>query len=96
MRTVASLFAGIGGFALAFKRKGFVPIWANELDKYAAITYRWNHSEAQAIECDVKEFHPAKQGLKPPDVLTAGFPCQPFSSAGDRKGFEDKRGVLYE
>lgn len=43
--TVASLFAGMGGFALAFKRAGFAPTWANELDKYAAQTYRHNQSD---------------------------------------------------
>lgn len=45
---------------------------------------------------DVANFSPAYRGLDPPDVLTAGFPCQPFSSAGDRLGLEDERGVLYE
>jgi DNA (cytosine-5)-methyltransferase 1 len=94
-RTVASLFAGMGGFALAFKRKGFIPTWANELDKFAAQTYRHNHPESRLFEGDVRQFHPALERLPAPDVLTAGFPCQPFSSAGDRRGFEDDRGVLY-
>jgi DNA (cytosine-5)-methyltransferase 1 len=94
-RTVASLFAGMGGFSLAFKRNGFVATWANELDKYAAQTYRYNHPKSQLFEGDVRQFHPAHTGLPAPDVLTAGFPCQPFSSAGDRKGFNDDRGVLY-
>jgi DNA (cytosine-5)-methyltransferase 1 len=94
-RTVASLFAGMGGFALAFRRNGFVPTWANELDKFAAQTYRYNNPSSNLIEGDVRQFSPAKAGLPSPDVLTAGFPCQPFSSAGDRRGFEDDRGILY-
>lgn len=93
--SVASLFAGMGGFSLAFKRRGFIPTWANELDKFAGQTYRFNNPEVRLVECDIREFSPAKQGLNPPDVLTAGFPCQPFSCAGDRRGFEDARGTLY-
>jgi DNA (cytosine-5)-methyltransferase 1 len=89
------LFAGMGGFALAFKHAGFLPTWANELNKYAAQTYRHNHPNSRMIEGDVKNFSPHALGLAPPSVLTAGFPCQPFSSAGDRLGFDDDRGVLY-
>jgi DNA (cytosine-5)-methyltransferase 1 len=96
MYKVASLFAGLGGFALAFRRQGFQSIWANENDKFAAATYRCNNSDSQLYECDVEEFHPKELGLEVPDVLTAGFPCQPFSSAGDRLGFEDDRGHLYK
>jgi DNA (cytosine-5)-methyltransferase 1 len=93
--TVASLFAGLGGFSLAFRREGFVPIWANELDKFACLTHRHNHREVPVIECDVKSFSPRKLGLEPPDVLTGGFPCQPFSAAGERLGLDDERGMLY-
>lgn len=96
MLKVASLFAGMGGFSLAFRRKGFLSIWANEIDKHAAQTYRVNNTESDMYECDIREFHPAKLGLNPPDVLTAGFPCQPFSSAGYRRGLDDERGKLYE
>lgn len=96
MLKVASLFAGMGGFSMAFKRQGFSSIWANEIDKYAAQTYRHNSPESKMFECDVREFHPALLGLEPPDVLTAGFPCQPFSSAGHRRGLDDERGLLYE
>jgi DNA (cytosine-5)-methyltransferase 1 len=93
--TVASLFAGLGGFSLAFGRAGFVPVWANELDKFACATHEHNHPDVPVIPCDVREFSPLKLGLEPPSVLTAGFPCQPFSSAGERLGLEDERGTLY-
>ena len=96
MYTVASLFAGLGGFSLAFRRQGFNPIWANENDKFAAATYRHNHHDARLYDCDAEMFHPKELGLDVPDVLTAGFPCQPFSQAGDRLGFGDDRGVLYK
>jgi DNA (cytosine-5)-methyltransferase 1 len=93
--SVGSLFAGLGGFTLAFSRAGFVPLWANELDKFACATHRHNHRDVPVIACDVREFSPAGRGLEPPDVLTAGFPCQPFSSAGERLGLDDERGTLY-
>lgn len=93
--TVASLFAGMGGFSTGFRREGFKILWANELDKSAVQTYQHNHPDSAMYEGDVCEFSPAELGLPAPDVLTAGFPCQPFSSAGDRMGFDDDRGLLY-
>lgn len=93
--SVCSLFAGMGGFSTGFRRAGFKVIWANELDKSAVRTYEHNHPDCQMFAGDVRDFNPALLGLPPPDVLTAGFPCQPFSSAGDRLGLDDERGVLY-
>ncbi|HUQ21190.1 MAG TPA: DNA (cytosine-5-)-methyltransferase [Gemmatimonadaceae bacterium] len=94
--TVASLFAGLGGFSLAFRREGFSSIWANEFDKFACATHRHNHPDVPVIECNVKDFHPVVLNLEPPDILTAGFPCQPFSAAGERLGLDDERGTLYQ
>jgi DNA (cytosine-5)-methyltransferase 1 len=85
----------MGGFSLAFRRQGFRPIWANENDKFAVATYRHNNPDATVYDCDAALLNSKELGLEPPDVLTAGFPCQPFSQAGDRLGFEDARGVLY-
>lgn len=96
MYTVGSLFAGLGGFSLAFRRKGFKPIWANEIDKFAAATYRHNHPDTVLYDFDASELRPRERALPAPDVLTAGFPCQPFSQAGHRLGFEDNRGHLYK
>lgn len=96
MYTVASLFAGMGGFSLAFRRQGFKPIWANEKDKYAVATYRLNNPDTTLYDFDAEMLHPKELSIEPPDVLTAGFPCQPFSQAGHRLGLADDRGALYK
>lgn len=89
---VVSLFAGAGGLDLGFKKSGFNIVWANEYDKFAAATYRknlGNHMfEGDICSVDTKMIPQA-------DVLIGGFPCQPFSVAGYRKGFEDERGELF-
>lgn len=93
---VGSLFAGIGGVCLAFKKAGAKVLWANELDKYACKTYRANFAEHNLFECDVRTLTGAQiKTLGQTDILTAGFPCQPFSIAGHMLGFEDPRGNLF-
>lgn len=87
--SVGSLYAGIGGICMGFKKSGFDVIWANEYDKNACITYRENFKH-NLIEGDVLDLDLDK--IPSVDVLTAGFPCQPFSVAGYRKGFNDNRG----
>ena len=89
---VASLFAGIGGICRGFENAGAELVWANEIDPYACITYKENfkhtliESDIHLIDTkDVPEF----------DILTSGFPCQAFSIAGYRKGFNDERGNLF-
>lgn len=96
MYTVGSLFAGLGGFSLAFRRQGFQSLWANEKDKHAATTYRHNNPGTKLYDCDAEKLRPRELHLPVPDVLTGGFPCQPFSQAGHRLGFEDDRGELYK
>lgn len=93
--TVASLFAGIGGFCSAFQSEGFKVVWANELDSFAAKTYRYNYPHVQLFEKSIAQLSVIKDHLEPVDVLTAGFPCQPFSVAGEKKGFHDPRGKLF-
>ncbi len=90
---VGSLFAGVGGVCQAFIDSSCEVIWANEIDKRACCTYKLNHKSTLLIEGDVKNI--SKKNLKNIDILTAGFPCQPFSQAGHGKGFDDDRGKLF-
>ena len=91
--TVGSLFAGIGGIDLGFKQAGFEISWANEIDKDACKTYRLNFPETTLYEGDIRKLNSAV--LPKVDIITAGFPCQPFSVCGSQRGFRDDRGNLF-
>lgn len=93
MPSVCSLFSGIGGIDLGFIQAGFDIVWANEMDAAACRTYRHNFPNANLIEDDIKRI--ATSDIPDFDVLTAGFPCQPFSIAGLQKGFKDRDGNLF-
>lgn len=90
---VGSLFSGIGGIDLGFAQAGFEIAWANDLDAAACKTYRNNFPNTILIEGDVRNIDP--HTLSDIDVLIAGFPCQPFSVMGYRRGFNDPRGNLF-
>lgn len=92
-RKIASLFAGIGGIDLGFEHAGAESIWANEIDKYCAITFIANHPKTKLIVDDICNIK--GKDIPQIDILTGGFPCQPFSIAGYRKGFEDDRGNMF-
>lgn len=95
--TFIDLFAGIGGIRLGFESAGFEAVFANDFDKKAAETYKANFGES-IDTASIKEIIKEKGMAKIPkrfDVLTGGFPCQPFSIAGHQMGFADKeRGDL--
>lgn len=91
--TVGSMFAGIGGICLAFKNNGCNLIWANEIDKYACKTYRLNFGNEYLVEGDIQKI--STKDIPKFDILTAGFPCQTFSSVGLLQGFNDPRGNLF-
>lgn len=93
MVKVCSLFSGIGGIDLGFQQAGFDIIWANEFDKDAATTYRHNFGADYLVEKDIRKVDTTE--IPDFDVLVAGFPCQPFSIMGFRKGFNDPRGNLF-
>lgn len=93
--TAACLFAGMGGFSMAFQKAGFKILWANDSDAHASSTYRHNFPHVRFHEKVIEELTVAGDDLEPVDVLTAGFPCQPFSVAGRKSGFEDARGRLF-
>ena len=89
---VVSLFAGIGGLDLGFEFAGFDVVWANDFDKYAVQTYRENVSK-DIVHGDIRD---VMGDIPRHDVLIGGFPCQPFSTLGKLKGFEDEeRGTLF-
>lgn len=95
-----SLFAGIGGFCLGLKHLGIETAWAVENDQAAVATYRKNFPGNRIISDSngpksVTEVDVTKDELEPVDILHAGFPCQSFSGAGERKGFADPRGKLF-
>lgn len=93
--TAASLFAGMGGFCQAFKNAGFDMVWANENNTFANQTYRHNFPEIKLYSDSISNLSVIKDRLSPVDVLTAGFPCQPFSVAGEKAGFKDSRGQVF-
>lgn len=86
------LFCGIGGFRLAMQDNNIECVFSSDIDKFAQDTYRANFNETPVGDItkvktkDIPKF----------DLLTAGFPCQPFSYAGEKKGFEDTtHGTLF-
>lgn len=94
------LFAGIGGFHLGMKQAGAKCVFASEWDANARLTYESNfkHLEPELFKFgnfagDITKVHP--DHIPDFDILCGGFPCQPFSNAGFKKGFSDKRGNLF-
>lgn len=87
-----SLFSGCGGMDLGFRKAGFDIVFANDFDSDAQSIYSLNIGEIDKRDIlDVRE-----EDIPEGDILTAGFPCQPFSSAGNRRGVHDSRGMLYK
>lgn len=85
------LFAGIGGIRIPFQELGGKCVFSSEWDKFAQKTYRMNFGETPAG--DITEID--AEAIPDFDILTGGFPCQPFSQAGLHKGFSDTRGTLF-
>lgn len=91
--TCIELFAGAGGTALGMENAGLKHVLLNELNKDAAETLRLNFKDTNILEADVHDV--SFESYKGVDVVQAGFPCQAFSYAGNRLGFEEARGTLF-
>jgi len=95
MIKIIDLFAGIGGIRRGFEQasKNKVKcVFTSEWDKYAADTYKANYPEDE-VHGDITLID--EEMIPEHDILLAGFPCQPFSQAGLKKGFDDTRGTLF-
>lgn len=89
--TQIDLFAGIGGIRMGFQRQGGYTVYSSEWDKYAQKTYASNFGEIPDGDITKVDEH----SIPDHDILLGGFPCQPFSQAGLKKGFDDARGTLF-
>lgn len=86
-----SLFCGCGGLDLGFHNAGYDIVFANDIDKAVEETYQ--HNLGDITIADIADID--KDTLPECDIITAGIPCQPFSSAGNRKSMSDERGNLF-
>lgn len=96
--TCGSLFAGIGGFCFGFEKNKFQTKWSIDNNKWVREVYSLNFPENRLIEDfngDITEISVENCNLSSVDVLHAGFPCQSFSIAGNKRGFDDPRGKLF-
>jgi DNA (cytosine-5)-methyltransferase 1 len=89
--TFIDLFAGVGGIRIAFESQGGKCVFTSEWDKFAQQTYVANygdfpHGDLTQIQAEDVPSH---------DIVLGGFPCQPFSNAGLKRGFDDTRGTLF-
>lgn len=91
--TFIDLFAGVGGFRYALEKQGSKCVFSSEWDKKAQESYATFHGDVPAG--DITLDSTKKQINADFDILCGGFPCQAFSIAGLRKGFQDTRGTLF-
>ncbi len=91
---IIELFAGAGGLAIGLEKAGLSCLALNEIDKHACSTLRNNRPNWDVLEGDVRQIDFTSYKGKA-EIVTGGFPCQAFSYAGKKLGFEDARGTLF-
>ena len=84
------LFAGVGGIRLGFEQAGFETVWENDFEPKCADTYDLNFGDKAQTVADITKVN--EKNIPDCDFVIGGFPCQAFSIAGYRKGFEDEKG----
>jgi DNA (cytosine-5)-methyltransferase 1 len=89
--TFIDLFAGIGGIRMPFQQLGGKCVFSSEWDKFAQITYAANYGEVPSG--DITQI--SAKDIPDHDILMGGFPCQAFSQAGLKEGFQDTRGTMF-
>ena len=96
-KTHVALFAGLGGFIVATDKCGYKTVFANDCDQACVGTLESTFPKLRVSATDVTKLSVDEElsGVGPIDLLSAGFPCQPFSGAGSNKGFSDPRGELF-
>lgn len=88
---LVSLFSGCGGMDKGFEDAGYQRVWANDFDTDAQAVFKLNLGEIDGRDITKVPV----EDIPDCDIITAGFPCQPFSNAGNRRGVYDSRGELY-
>ena len=91
---IADFFCGVGGISKGFHEANdrYITVFANDCDKYCAKTYENNST----IKVNIKNIYDLKvESIPDFDIFCGGFPCQPFSNAGKKKGFDDKRSQVF-
>ena len=88
---LVSLFSGCGGMDKGFENAGFNRVWANDFDTDAQAVFKLNFGDIDGRDITTVPV----EDIPDCDIITAGFPCQPFSNAGNRRGVYDERGELY-
>jgi DNA (cytosine-5)-methyltransferase 1 len=88
-----SLFAGIEAPRVALEPLGFRCVWENELDSKCCTLLKQKYGDETLVEGDIRNVD--TKTIPNHDLLIAGFPCQPFSQAGHRKGIDEDRGTLF-